>query len=256
MSIPAGSVNPLERTASSSHSDSHSVGLNEKTDPLTQHFSYANNVTICDDGTLCPNPNNETCCKKHQGRTELNYHNRARLPESVTGLASYYAQAGYTIPGASATPSVELHAARSSPVPTSAAHSSSPPSSTGSGNASSTPASPAAKQSLNPLPSSSGLSAGAKAGMGVGIGVAAMICATVAFIFYLRRRKHQKSEALHGSNGDAYSPDYKDQYQPPAPMYYSPELAADTAKYEVDASPESQPNSPHEVPGSIPVKRP
>lgn len=257
MSIPAGSVNLLERTASSLNSDSHCVGLNEVIDPLTQHFSYENNVTICDDGTVCPNPKNETCCKKHQGRSELNYHNRATLPESVTGLASYYAQAGYTIPGASAIPSVKVHAAQSSSVPTSASLPSTSPSSTGSGSASPTSTLPAEKQDPNPLHSSSGLSAGAKAGVGVGIGVAAMICATITFIFYLRRRKHQKSEALNASSGDAYSTDYKDQYRSPAPMYHSPELAADTARYEVDASPESQSRSPHEVlgsPGSRPVK--
>ena len=237
-----------------SGSDSLGLDLNEETDPLTQHFSYANNVTICDDGTVCPNPNNETCCTKHKGRTETNYHNQARLPESVTGLASYYAQAGYTIPGASTTPLVEVHAAQSSSVPSSATQSSTSSLSSSvvktTQQSASVTTSTAAEQTLiSSVSTSSGLSAGAKAGIGVGVGVAAMICATIAFVFYTRQRKHFKSDEAGMTRDDAYLTESKDRYQCAAAEYQVQELGTDAAKYEADASIETQPNSPHEVPG-------
>ncbi|KAL8831106.1 MAG: hypothetical protein Q9191_001055 [Dirinaria sp. TL-2023a] len=228
-----------------------SIELNEHTDPLTQHFSYAKNVTICGDGTVCPGPKNQTCCKNHQGRTELNFHNRARLPESVTGLASYYAQAGYTIPTSSATAATRDHVAQTTSVDTHPAGTTSTQQVT----ASSLPS----KQTLAPVPSASGLSTGAKAGIGVAVGVTAMICATVAFLFYTRRRNRNwdKGSGMpdrgaypwHWKAGDGYPWLWKDQYQSSSHNHASPELGSESAKYEADASSDSQLNSPQELAG-------
>ena len=237
------------QTFNLSHPNAPDPELNEIIDPLTQHFSYANNVTICDDGTVCPNPNNQTCCTKHQGRTELNYQNPARLPESVTGLASYYSQAGYTIPGSSATASVKLHAAQSSSVPTSATQSSTSSSSTPTQpSAAATSSHTSAKQTLSPAPSSSGLSTGAKAGIGVGVAVAAMICATAAFIFWIRRRKTTDNGPVGGShNGGGWPWQGREGPQGAAPAYFSPELGTDSAKFEVDGATATRPSVPQEL---------
>ena len=227
------------------------LDLNEETDPLTQHFSYANNVTICDDGTVCPNLKNETCCNKHQGRTEINYHNRARLPESVTGLASYYSQAGYTIPGSSASGSVKVHAAQATSVPKSAAQSSVSVSSTSSTSVQATMTSSyspsSTKQTLSPTPSSSDLSTGAKAGIGVGVGVVALICATVAFVFYIRRPGRNSNAQGGPSQGHWYPWHFKDANHGATSAYFSPELGSEATKYEVDGSTETQTSITHEL---------
>lgn len=239
---------PVEAEHSTHHSsDAPNLGLNEIVDSLTQHFSYTNNVTICDDGTVCPNPNNQTCCTKHQGRTELNYHNLARLPESVTGLASYYSQAGYTIPGSSATASVKAHAAQSSSVPTSATQLSTSLSTLTQPSAAATSPHDSAKQTLSPAPSSSGLSTGAKAGIGVGVAVAAMICATVAFAFWIRRRNRTDKEPRGGSHKGGWPWQGREGPWGAAPAYFSPELGTDSAKFEVDGATATQPSAPQEL---------
>ena len=62
------------------------------------YFDYNTNTTKCDDGTFCPDPNNQTCCFNHEGVREITFHNNATIPTVAAGYSTYYEAAGYTIP--------------------------------------------------------------------------------------------------------------------------------------------------------------
>ena len=53
-------------------------------------FDYKLNTTLCSDETICPNnlfsSCNGTCCDKHQGIQEINYHNNAIIPDAASDL--------------------------------------------------------------------------------------------------------------------------------------------------------------------------
>ena len=44
-------------------------------DPGNNAFNYTLNTTDCHDGTICPNPKNDTCCFNNQGVTVITFHN-------------------------------------------------------------------------------------------------------------------------------------------------------------------------------------
>ncbi len=69
-----------------------------RTDIGNNAFNYTLNITICSDGTFCPNPNNETCCYNNKDIREIEYSNNALIPTAATALPSFYAVGGYTIP--------------------------------------------------------------------------------------------------------------------------------------------------------------
>lgn len=142
------------------------------------YFDYSLNTTICDDNdkTICPSPNNQSCCDNHQGITEINYYNQDAIPTNTTNLAalsSYYAAGDYSSTFSSSSSS------SSSTSPSSASPSSK--------------ASPSAKPSSSPA---SGLSGGSKAGVGIGVALGAV--AVAAALLYLFYRHKQNIRAQHG----------------------------------------------------------
>ena len=68
-------------------------------------FGYTQNTTDCGDGTFCMNPGNETCCFDHKGTKEITYHNTATIPTVAASWATYYGDAGYSIPSMTSSPS-------------------------------------------------------------------------------------------------------------------------------------------------------
>ena len=62
----------------------------------------------CSDGTICPFPKNQTCSDKHQGITEINYHNDNPLPSHEANLAIHYSAAGYSISVPTTTPAAQI----------------------------------------------------------------------------------------------------------------------------------------------------
>lgn len=140
------------------------------------YFDYSLNTTICDDSdkTICPGPNNQSCCDNHQGITEINYYNQDAIPTNTTNLAalsSYYAAGDYS--------STFSSSSSSSTSPSSASPS--------------LKASPSAKPSSSPA---SGLSGGSKAGIGIGVALGAV--AVAAALLYLFYRHKQNIRAQHG----------------------------------------------------------
>ena len=51
------------------------------------------------------NPSNETCCFNHEGVKEITYHNTATIPTSAEEWATYYQDAGYSVPTATSSQS-------------------------------------------------------------------------------------------------------------------------------------------------------
>ena len=148
------------------------------------YFDYSLNTTICGDSdkTICPGPNNQTCCDNHQGITEINYYNQDAIPTNSTNpaaLSSYYAAGDY----------ISTSSSSSSTSPSSASPSSASPSSK-------------ASHSANPSSSpASGLSGGSKAGIGIGVALGAVsVAAALLYLFY---RHKQNSRGQHGQ-GDGH----------------------------------------------------
>ena len=142
------------------------------------YFDYSLNTTICvgSDRTLCPGPNNQTCCDNHQGITEINYYNQDALPTVTTDLAalsSYYAAGDYT--------STSSSSSSSSTSPSSA--------------------SPSLKASNSANPSSSpasGLSGGSKAGIGVGVALGAVAVAAALLYLFYRHKQNIRTQHRQG----------------------------------------------------------
>lgn len=157
-----------------------------------QSFTYANNATICQDSTVCPNPGNQTCCSSGAGKREILFHYGDYMPTAAKDLSSFYARAGYTLPssttlssGATVSISPTWTGSSINRVLTSAT------SASRNGSISS-------KQSTSPdnptsNSASSGLSSSAKAGVGIGIGIglgiALLFCVSIVFLRRHRKRK-------------------------------------------------------------------
>ena len=229
-------------------------------------FNYNANTTNCGDGTVCPNPGNQTCCSDHQGIRVIHFNNTDHLPEDPEGLAAYYSDGGYTIsPSASASPTFVSFASRSPltfPSSSPITFESSFPSSSETFAAQSSKNSPSAKSASSrpgpsdlpslpkqssplsqpastsypalPLPTAnstqsatrSTLGSGAAAGIGVGVTVAAL---AIGMLLGLLLRSYQRRRKLH----QAASP-----YAMPTDggrRFEKPEMSADAARVEMDA---------------------
>lgn len=153
--------------------------------PNYDHFSYKLNVTICQDGTICPFPNNQTCCNAGGGKPDINFHNAAFLPTAVNDLVSYYELAGTAVPTTSKNPVVNNPGSSSPAVtPHTSTLSQSPSNSTN------------LSSCHSPTPSTlhSGLGDSAKIGLGIGIGVGASLVLHL-FLFFRRRRLRRRKKA-------------------------------------------------------------
>ena len=133
-------------------------------DSRADQFSYADNTTICQDGTVCPHIGNDTCCHSRAGKKEILYHYAYPFPQIVNQLGSYYSLAGYG--------------------PPSSATSSTSPALTGS---------PSAGSALRPGSSNSASSAWSSSakfviGVGSGLGIALVACLAITFVRCSRKR--------------------------------------------------------------------
>lgn len=163
------------------------------------HFTYAN-VTVCGDATVCPFPNNRTCCDQGKGRAEINFHNDAVIPSALSQLSPYYTLAGYSIAASTTGGSSETSPGRStSPAgaPSSRTFSTgASPIGISTQNTSATRTSAAKATDVSP-----GISHGGKIGLGVGIGIGAAILISTVFFFCRRHRKHAKSDGTPQMEG-------------------------------------------------------
>lgn len=140
-------------------------------------FDYSKNTTICDDLTICPGPNNKTCCDSQGGKSEINFHNIATIPSAIISLSTYYSQGGYAFTCDEFISSLATTTPVSSP-------SSPSPTSISIANSLSTPiATTAATGGI------SGPSAGAKGGIATGVIVGVAIIASLGFLLYKQRQK-------------------------------------------------------------------
>ena len=69
-----------------------------KVQPAERIFSYQANTTMCSDGTLCPKTypstaENTTCCDAHQGKEEIVFRNKEKIPEDLSDLPGKYCMA-------------------------------------------------------------------------------------------------------------------------------------------------------------------
>ncbi|KAL8698534.1 MAG: hypothetical protein Q9201_006518 [Fulgogasparrea decipioides] len=210
------------------------------------HFNYTLNTTICSDATVCPNnffsTNNETCCDNHQGKTEVNYHNNAKIPDAAADLADYYASAGYTVPtnGVYKTATYPTLTATTRLTATSATSATTTPTATGS------PASPSTTSMPSP-----GLGSGAKAGIGIGAAIGALAITGIAVFLWMRRRRNlnrmDNAAGAYGSGGIQYSgiPSHE---PPPNNTLFKSEMPSDHARVEMDSVSPSQDRT-HELQG-------
>lgn len=79
------------------------------------HFKYSLNTTSCLDNTICPGPQNQSCCDAKNGKKEIDFGNNAIIPTQMKDLSSYYEAAGYTIPSRTAESSTSGSTAQSTP---------------------------------------------------------------------------------------------------------------------------------------------
>ncbi|MCJ1423085.1 hypothetical protein MMC29_000966 [Sticta canariensis] len=155
-------------------------------------FSYDQNTTFCQDGTVCPNTGNTTCCRAGAGKKEILFHYISPLPTIVKDLTSFYSLAGYSLP--SSTTSSSGATVSTSPTSTASASASSlsrPESS--SPQQFSSPSS-----SSNPKPNSAdpGLSSSAKAGIGIGVSLGALLVGLAILVLRRRRRRNMPADLL------------------------------------------------------------
>ncbi|KAL8731653.1 MAG: hypothetical protein Q9181_004240 [Wetmoreana brouardii] len=205
------------------------------------------NTTICSDATVCPNnffsTNNNTCCDNHQGKTEVNYHNNARIPDAVADLTDYYASAGYTVPtdGVYKTATYPTLTATTRSTAALATGATTTPTATGS------PASASATSTP-----SSGLGSGAKAGIGIGAAVGALAIIGIGVFLWMRRRRNlnrtDNAAGAYGSGGIQYSgiPSHE---PPPSNTIFKSELPSDHVTVEMDSVSPSQDRRTHEMQG-------
>lgn len=78
------------------------------------HFKYSLNTTSCPDNTICPGPQNQSCCDAQKGKKEVDFDNNAMIPKDMKDLTSYYQAAGYTIPSRAAESSTSESSASGS----------------------------------------------------------------------------------------------------------------------------------------------
>ena len=208
------------------------------------HFNYTLNTTECSDGTICPFPNNQTCCFNHDGIEEVDYDNLDVVPTAATALNTYYAVEGLTIPTTGF----------SSPVPTSfSSFSGSITTTTTSSPTSSTPKTPTLAKlptvsTSTPTPAAGGqggLSTGAKAGIGVGVTLGVLIGLLAGFLLWRRLRK----QAPPSQNTTGGVEEKKDAGPEGMYMYPKPELTGDDSRHEMDGEqPMKNPLMAHEMP--------
>ncbi|KAL8718650.1 MAG: hypothetical protein Q9181_008174, partial [Wetmoreana brouardii] len=162
------------------------------TDAFNRRFSYALNTTICGDATVCPKnffstSENKTCCDKHQGKTEIDYHNPARIPNDYTDLPEYYAAGGYTM-----TTGRE-HSTGNASIRSAAATSADTISSLAKPSFVTVTAPASVVSSVTPSLSPR-LSVDAKAGIGAGASVGALAIISFAVTLWIRHRRHRNAE--------------------------------------------------------------
>ncbi|KAI4245489.1 MAG: hypothetical protein L6R40_002550 [Gallowayella cf. fulva] len=214
------------------------------------HFNYQLNVTICSDGTVCPQNDlstsaNTTCCDRRQGRTEIQYHNDAEMPRRVAALPSYYAVGNYTIPTdgqyRSAVRSTAALSGSSPPLAsiTSPAEASAPSLVEASATATISASIPSTPINTN-SPPSTGLTISAKIGTGVGVAVSvASITILLWYIYVLRRR----------SLAQARSKTDRTESREEDTEMVKPELQADVARVEASAGCDQRATREYELSG-------
>ncbi|KAL9045195.1 MAG: hypothetical protein Q9214_001731, partial [Letrouitia sp. 1 TL-2023] len=209
------------------------------------HFSYALNITICSDATVCPKNDyatfdNTTCCDNNEGRVEINFHNNEPLPTEASDLDSYYARAGKTIP---------TESARSTAVVTDTTRSAAPSPAP----ATSTISSPlsivtTSTDTPSPNPPSSDLSGGAIAGIVVGAVIGSLaVGIAIFFIFVYRRRRGAKNKS---PSQPSFPVEYAAVPREPLGFFRKSELSGVSKPAEMDAD-EAVYNGKrnHEMPG-------
>ncbi|KAL9609750.1 MAG: hypothetical protein Q9167_005506 [Letrouitia subvulpina] len=153
-------------------------------------FSYAQNATICDDGTVCMNPSNRTCCAQGKGKQEVHYNNNAAMPTGVAQLDRYYANGDYrgtaalqtTLPPVSQTGLANKTRAAFPTTTTSLSSSSN------------------ASSDLSSNNYSHGIRAGIGAGIGASLGM--MLIALLVFLVWYRRRRRNLADGSSSTTGN------------------------------------------------------
>lgn len=150
------------------------------------HFKYSLNTTSCLDNTICPGPQNQSCCDAKNGKKEIDFGNNAIIPTQMKDLSSYYEAAGYTIPSRTAESSTSGSTAQSTPsssiTTVSTSTSVSRPSSIPSGG--------------------SGLSTSAKAIVGAAASIVALLL-LVSCLYLIRRHRLKHREKYPARNTES-----------------------------------------------------
>lgn len=192
-------------------------------------FNYTLNTTICSDGTICPFPNNQTCCNNGQGIHEINFHNDNILPNAAADLSTYYAAGVYT--DFLSTQTSSLQSTSFTAISTTATTSSvmATPTHTAAS------ASPTASTSISPS-----LSTGTKAGIGVGTAIGACIIGALLYLLFLRKGKRSYA----GRQADESKGTTRTVQHEAAQQYHKPELTAESSLVEMDALQSVGPKGP------------
>ncbi|KAI4163046.1 MAG: hypothetical protein LQ342_003364 [Letrouitia transgressa] len=214
------------------------------------HFSYALNITICSDATVCPKNDyatfdNTTCCDNNEGKVEINFHNNEPLPTAASDLEDYYARAGKTIPtdGNYVTGSPGSTAAVTDTT-RSTAPILAPATSTTSSLLSIVTTSTVTP---SPNPPSSDLSGGAKAGIAVGAVIGALAVGATIFFFVYRRRRGPKNKS---PSQPSFPVEYAAVPREPTSLFRKSELSGVSKPAEMDADEAVHDGKrTHEMPG-------
>lgn len=168
------------------------------------HFKYSLNTTSCPDNTICPGPQNQSCCDAKKGKKEIDFGNNAIIPTAMKDLSSYYKAAGYTIPSRAAESSISESTAQRTPSSSITIDSSSTafllPSSTQdvdpsiSDSTSVSPPSSISSSERNQASGGSGLSISAKAIVGAAASIAVLLL--LVSCLYLIHRHRLKCRAV------------------------------------------------------------
>ena len=160
----------------------HTADYPEFTTDTQQYdfFSYSQNTTMCNDGTVCMNPGNNSCCDQGNGKHEIHYYNNAAIPTGVAQLNFYYANGDYG--GTSGVRSVHPPASVTLSGTNSGA---TPPLATTTGIV------PVSSSTTAPNRQSKKYVQGVRVGIGVGIG-ASLGTILIALILFLIWRRHKK----------------------------------------------------------------
>lgn len=150
------------------------------------HFNSKLNTTECPDKTVCPGPQNQSCCNAKKGKKEINFGNNAIIPTAMKDLISYYNAAGYTIPSRTAESSISESTAQRTPSSGITIDSSSTAFST---STSVSPPSSISSSERNQASGGSGLSISAKVIVGAAVGIAVLLLLFSCFLIHRHRLK-------------------------------------------------------------------